>query len=106
MAPPTLQQLLNYYRNHPLPSDVDPSFEGVTISHLPTCGPSDVLKHRMLGYPDSQHNVLFLPPNQVPAKSTFPNPDDLLLRRFVSATGGLIYSREIEGRDGRRIPAG
>ncbi|HEX5038230.1 MAG TPA: hypothetical protein VFX30_13820, partial [bacterium] len=106
MPPPTLEQLLNFFRDHPLPENPETPYDGVTVDGLPACGPDDSPTYRMLGYPNNPNGVFYLPPNQVSPQAPFPNPDDALLRRVLTGTGGLVYQREGRGAGDKRVPLG
>lgn len=102
---PTLEQLLNFFRDHALPTDVDPAYRNATVAGLPVCTSDDeglpgydedaTQRYRLLGYPHGPDNALFLPANQVRASSDFTAPNDAFLQRLLSATGGLRYEERL-----------
>src|SRR5262245_52400442 len=103
---PTLDQLLNFFRNHPLPTDINPGFQNATVGGLMTCGMADLPTQRLLGYSHNPDNVLFLDPQTAFDSSHFLNVDDTLLQRVLTGTGGLAYMREERGANGARHPLG
>jgi hypothetical protein len=92
----TLDQLLTFFQNHSLPTDIDPAYRDAPIRAcgaddrgFPITSASDVQRYRFLGYSDNPDNVLFFPANQTPAGA--PNPNISLARRWLSATTGGGY---------------
>lgn len=98
MAPPTLEQLLNFFRDHDLPKDVAAEYKDATIEEMRVCDQNDTLFQRMYGYPNNPNNVIFFPA-ETPV-SGFLDIDSTLNRGWNSATGGGVFlqkSRDSKG---------
>ncbi|HEX5036999.1 MAG TPA: ATP-binding protein [bacterium] len=106
MGDPTLAQLLNFFRTNPLPEEPTEDYADYTVESLSPCGADDSPTYRMLGYPNGPDHVLFLPPDQIASPDAFLNPDDELLRRVLTGTGGLVYEREGRSAGGETVPMG